>query len=140
MTSNIESSSTVAKAAKLSATPYGRRSVRSRPGAAAVDHIRHVAASGAAVGLDQASSPGEHLGRVCLVQERGTDAVTADGADPMREDEPSFVDFDGRAAVANLDELPGPLRRDDLPASAQASNSSDDSSQMFSLSCRPNIM
>ena len=46
------------------------------------------------------------LGASSSGSERSADAVGAHGADPVSEHQPACVGFDGRPAVAELDDLP----------------------------------
>src|SRR3546814_19404138 len=43
---------------------------------------------------------------IVLVEQNRADRIMAYGADAMGEEQPAFVEFDGRAAIADLDELP----------------------------------
>src|SRR3546814_14518096 len=58
-------------------------------------------------GLDEryARAP-EHARGIVLVEQNRADRIMAYGADAMGEEQPAFVEFDGRAAIADLDELP----------------------------------
>src|SRR3546814_9251422 len=48
----------------------------------------------------------EHARGIVLVEQNRADRIMAYGADAMGEEQPAFVEFDGRAAIADLDELP----------------------------------
>src|SRR3546814_21084049 len=48
----------------------------------------------------------EHLGRVVPIEEHRADRIFAHRSDAVRQYKPAFVQFDRRAAIADLDELP----------------------------------
>ena len=52
----------------------------------------------------------EHLGGIALVEQHGADRIFPDRTDAVGEQQPAFVQFDRRAAIADLHEFPGKLR------------------------------
>ena len=72
-----------------------------------VNHIRHVTGSFILFGLqERLSSLTDHLGWIVPAQEGGANAVLTHGADTVGEQEPPGLGLQGRAAIANLYELP----------------------------------
>jgi len=80
-------------------------------GAAGIDHVGDVTAALVGGGDDQrVFEPADQLCGVVAVQQRRADAVAAHRADAVGQQEPAGVGLDGRAAIADLHELPWELR------------------------------
>ena len=83
-------------------------------GAAGVDDVGHVAFAFVGGGSEERFfEAADDTRGVVAVEEDGTDAVFAHGADAVGQDEPTGFGFDGRTAIAHLDEFPGLRWTDD---------------------------
>ena len=78
-------------------------------GATAVDHIRDVTVAFVVERFERLTEAPDHAARVFEIEQSGADAIVAHGADPVGQDEPASLGFQGRAAIADLNVLPGCL-------------------------------
>ena len=58
----------------------------------------------------------QQSGWVIAVEQAGADAIVAHRSHAVGQHQPAFINFDGRATIADLDELPRPARRNDFGA------------------------
>ncbi len=80
-------------------------------GAAGVDDVGHIALAFRRLGADQRlARTAQNLGRIVLVQENGADRVFSDRPNAVDQQQPAVVQFDRRAAIADLNELPRVFR------------------------------
>ena len=79
--------------------------------AAGIDDIGDIAAAFIRAGShERFTELSDDLGGIFKIQQGGGHTVFAHGTDPMGQQEPASFSFNGGAAVADLDELPGVLR------------------------------
>lgn len=85
--------------------------------AAAIHNVRHVTFALIFIGLQQRlAEAAEDLAGIIAIEEERTDAVFSHRANSMAENQPSGIGFDGRTAVAELDQLPRKNRFKKHPA------------------------
>ena len=76
-------------------------------GAAGVDDVGHITLAFRGLGTNQRLARArENLGGVLLVQENGADRILPDRTNPVNQQQPTIVQLDGRATIADLNELP----------------------------------
>src|SRR5918996_2061145 len=79
-------------------------------GATAVDHIRDVTVALVIERLEERLTEApDYPPRILAIKQCGADAIVAHGADTVGQDEPASLGFQGRAAITDLNILPGCL-------------------------------
>ena len=85
--------------------------------AAGIDDVGHIPLAVLVLGgEDRLLRPAQHLGRIVLVEQSRADRIFAHRPDAVGEKQPALVRLDGRAAIADLHQLPWENRGQDLLA------------------------
>jgi hypothetical protein len=82
--------------------------------AAGIDDVRHVSFALGRIGAQQRfAQAAEHFRWILFVEQRRPDRIFSHRTDAVCQQQPAFIEFDRRSAIADLHELPGIARLQD---------------------------